>query len=377
MKSIKYKALIFKNRIMINANQLFFLSAFAIAFTFSSCKKDDPDPEPVVGTTPGTSFDNGVFVTNEGPFGTGTGTISFYSRSSGSVSNDIFESKNGYPLGNIVQSMEIYNGKAYVIVNNSGKVEVADGTSFASAGAITGFTYPRYFLGINTTKGYVSEWGLGGVLGAIKIINLTTNTVTGTIPTGKGAEAMVLAGTKVYVTCSGGFDNDSIVNVINTLTNAVETTINVGANPKSIKMDANGKLWVLCSGQWDPTYTFLMKPGKLVRIDTATNTVDLSLPFASTTSQPSNLVINNSLTSLYYSYNGAVYAQGYTATGLSGSAIINRSFYGFGIDPVNDYFYGSDAVDFSSNGKVIRYNASATVVDSFAVGVIPGNFFFK
>ena len=40
-------------------------------------------------------------------------------------------------------------------------------------------------------------------------------------------------------------------------------------------------------------------------------------------------------------------------------------------------FYGSDAVDFSSNGKVIRYNASATVVDSFAVGVIPGNFFFK
>jgi len=377
MKSMKYKALIFKNRMMINATQLFFLSTFVIAFTFSSCKKDDPDPEPTVGTTPATSFDNGIFVTNEGPFGTGTGTISFYSRSSGSVSNDIFEAKNGFPLGNIVQSMEIFNGRAYVIVNNSGKVEVADGISFASAGTITGFTYPRYFLGINATKGYVSEWGPGGIVGAIKVVNLSTKTITGTISTGKGAEGMVLAGTKVYIACSGGYDNDSVVTVINSITNAAITNINVGANPKSIKMDASGKIWVLCSGQWDPTYTFLIKTGKLVRIDTATNAVDLSMPFASSSSQPSNLVINNAKTSLYYSYSGGVYAQSSSSSSLSGTALINRSFYGFGIDPTNDYFYGSDAVDFSSNGKVIRYNSSAAVVDSFPVGVIPGNFFFK
>lgn len=377
MKSMKYKALIFKNSMMINATQLFFLSTFAIAFTFSSCKKDDPDPEPVVGTTPGTSFDNGVFVTNEGPFGTGAGTISFYSRSSGSVSNDIFEAKNGFPLGNIVQSMEIFNGRAYVIVNNSGKIEVADGTSFASAGTITGFTYPRYFLGINATKGYISEWGPGGIVGAIKVVNLSTKTITGTISTGKGPEGMVLAGTKVYIACSGGYDNDSVVTVINSITNAAITNINVGANPKSIKMDASGKIWVLCSGQWDPTYTFLIKTGKLVRIDTATNAVDLSMPFASSSSQPSNLVINNAKTSLYYSYSGGVYAQSSSSSSLSGTALINRSFYGFGIDPTNDYFYGSDAVDFSSNGKVIRYNSSAAVVDSFPVGVIPGNFFFK
>jgi len=360
----------------MKTKQLFYLSVLTVAITFSSCKKDDPEPA-LGGGTAGTSYASGIFVTNEGTFGSGTGTINFYNRSTGAVSNDIFEAKNGYPLGNIVQSMELFNSKAYIVVNNAGKVEVADGTSFATAGTISGFTYPRYFLGVNSGKGYVSEWGAGGVAGAIKVVDLSTKTITGTITTGKGAEGMVLAGSKVYVACGGGFDNDSVVTVINSNTNAVTTNIYVGANPKSIKMDANGKIWVLCSGQWDPTYTFLISPAKLVRIDTATATVDLTLPFASTFSQPSSLVTNNAKTTLYYSYSGGVYAHSYAASVLSGTAIINRSFYGLGVDPTNDYFYGSDAVDFSSNGKVIRYNASATLVDSFAVGVIPGNFFFK
>ncbi|HLC84152.1 MAG TPA: DUF5074 domain-containing protein [Bacteroidia bacterium] len=355
--------------------QLFYLSALALSITFTSCKKDDP--EPASGGAAGASYASGVFVTNEGPFGSGTGTISFYDRTTGAVSSDIFEAKNGYPLGNIVQSMEIYNNKAYIVVNNAGKVEVADLTYFTSNGVITGFTYPRYFLGINSSKGYISEWGAGGVAGAIKIVDLSTKTITGTITTGKGAEGMVLAGSKVYVACGGGFDNDSIVTVINSTTNAAITNIYVGANPKSIKMDANGKVWVLCSGQWDPTYTFLVSPGKLVRIDTAINAVDLSLPFASTFSQPTNLVINSSKTTLFYSYSGGVYSHANTASVLSGSSIINRNFYGLGVDPTNDYIYGSDAVDFSSNGKVIRYNASAVLVDSFAVGVIPGGFYFK
>jgi YVTN family beta-propeller protein len=188
---------------------------------------------------------------------------------------------------------------------------------------------------------------------------------------------MVEVGNMVYVACSGGFDNDSVVTVISTTTNSVVANINVGANPKSIKVDANGKVWVLCSGQLDGTYTFLVKPAKLVRIDASTNIVDLSLPFTSTTSQPNNLVINNAKTILYYSYNGKVYSQTNAASTLSTTAIINRNFYGFGIDPSTDYFYGTDAGDYTSNGKVIRYNATGIVIDSLSVGVIPGNFCFK
>ena len=358
----------------MNTKLFFNLSALALAVSFSSCKKHDPEPAPVIPPVAG--YDNGVFITNEGPFGSGTGTVSYFSRSSSGVTNDIFNTKNSYPLGNIVQSMEIFNGKGYIVVNNASKVEIVDASSFASNGVISGLTNPRYFLGIDNGKGYVSEWGTGGVAGAIKVIDLSTKTVTATIITGKGAEGMVKAGNNVYVACSGGFDNDSVVTVINTTTNAVVANINVGANPKSIKVDANGKIWVLCSGQIG-TYPNLIKTGKLVRIDASTNTVDLSLPFSSTTSQPSNLVTNNSKTSLFYSYDGKVYSHLASANVLNSTATINRSFYGLGIDPTNDYFYGSDAGDFASNGKVIRYNSTGTVVDSITVGVIPGNFCFK
>lgn len=208
-------------------------------------------------------------------------------------------------------------------------------------------------------------------------MDLTTKTVTSTITTGKGAEGMVKVGNTVYVACSGGYDNDSVVTVIDATTNTVITNINVGANPKYIKVGANGKIWVLCSGQWDSNYTTLVKTGKLVCINAFTNAVDLSLPFASFYSQPSNLIINGAKTMLYYSYDGKVYSQPHSSSTLTATAIINRSFYGLGIDPTNDYFYASDAGNFSSDGKVIRYNAAGVVLDSFAVGIIPGNFCFK
>lgn len=359
----------------MKTKQLIYLSTVALATTFSSCKKDIPDPEPPISTLSTATYDNGVFITNEGPFQAGSGTVSFYSRSTSTVSKDIFEFKNLYPLGNVVQSMEIFNSKGYIVVNNAGTVEVVDGSSFISKGTITGLTNPRYFLGITNDKGYVTEWGAaGGVAGAVKVIDLNTKTVTSTISTGKGAEGMVMVGNFVYVACGGGFGNDSVVTVINATTNAVVKSIHVGANPKSLKVDSNGKIWVLCNGKSDVNYAYITNTGTLARINPTVDTVDLSLPFAL---RPSNLVINGAKTILYYSSNGKVYSHNNTAVTLNSTATINRSFHGFGIDPTNDYFYGSDAGDFVSNGKVLRYNATGVVVDSFTVGVIPSNFCFN
>lgn len=358
----------------MKTNQLL-ITALTLTVAFVSCKKDNPEPEPTPTPTPA-AYENGVFITNEGPFGSGTGTISFYGRSSGAVSLDIFETKNSYPLGNVVQSMAVHNGKGYIVVNNAGKVEVVDAGSFATSGVISGFVSPRYFLGIDNNKGYITEWGTSGA-GAVKVVDLNTKTITATIPTGKGAEGMVKVGNKVYVACSGGFDNDSVVTVIDATTNTVLSSIDVGPNPKSIQVDANGKVWVLCSGQWNTSFTMIEKPGSLVCINTTTDVIELSLSFTSTYSQPFNLVTNNAKTTLYYTYDGKVYSHAQTATALSTSAVINRNFYALGIDPANDYFYCSDAGNFSSNGKVLRYTTTGMVVDSFTVGIIPGGFSFN
>lgn len=360
----------------MKTKNIFYLSVTALTLTFTSCKKDNPKSDPTIPPT-SSGYDNGVFIINQGAYTGGTGTISYYNRSTGSISNDIFYAKNNFPLGNIAQSMELYNGKGYIVVNNAGKIEVVDGSSFASSGTITGLTYPRFFLGIDNSKAYVTEWGASGVAGAVKVINLSNNTVSSTITTGKGAETMVKSGNFVYVACSGGFDTDSVVTVINSTTNAVVTNINVGANPKYIKADNNGKIWVLCYGQWDAAFSYLIKTGSLVRIDVATNMVDLTLPFSSVYSQPSNLVINSAKSTLYYCYNSQVYSQSTTSASLDATMLINRNFYGLGIDPTNNYFFGADAGDYTSDGWVLRYTPTGTVVDSVKVGIIPGDFFFK
>lgn len=351
------------------------ISLAAFVITISGCKKDTPQPSNNTTTTG--AYDAGIFVTCEGPFGSGTGTVNFYNRSTGAVSNDIFQTANSIPLGNIVQSMSIYNGKGYIVVNNASKMEVVNASDFKSTASITGLNQPRYFLGIDNSKGYVTEWGSTGTNGAVRVINLTNNTISSTISTGSGAENMVKVNNSVYVACKGGYSNDSVVTVINSSTDAVSTNINVGPNPSGIQVDANGKIWVLCGGEWNSSFTTLVKTGKLVRINPSTNTVEQTFTFTSATSSPSNLAINGAKNKLYYTYQGNVYTQDISASSLSSTGFISRSFYGLGVDPTNDYVYGADAGNFSSNGYVIRFNTAGAKVDSFQVGIIPGGFFFK
>lgn len=100
------------------------IGMFALAITvLASCKKDNIDDIYVAG-----NYEDGYFVTNEGNFGTGNGSISFVDEY-GAVENDVFASINSFALGDVVQSMNIINDNAYILVNGSSKIEVASVSS--------------------------------------------------------------------------------------------------------------------------------------------------------------------------------------------------------------------------------------------------------
>ncbi|HQN56461.1 MAG TPA: hypothetical protein PLR24_04450, partial [Saprospiraceae bacterium] len=65
--------------------KLFFL--FFASIMITACTKDDPGGDPGI-------YDNGVFVVNEGPFGTGTGTLTFIG-DDGNLTQKVFEKENG------------------------------------------------------------------------------------------------------------------------------------------------------------------------------------------------------------------------------------------------------------------------------------------
>ena len=52
-----------------------------------SCKDEEPEPQGV--------YQSGIFITNEGPYLTGSGTVSFFDRSTRVATQNIFEVANG------------------------------------------------------------------------------------------------------------------------------------------------------------------------------------------------------------------------------------------------------------------------------------------
>jgi DNA-binding beta-propeller fold protein YncE len=348
------------------------ISALFAAYILLSCT---PEKEQI---TVSSNLNNGVFIVNEGPYGSGTGTVSFFDHTSKSITNDLFgKANNNTPLGNVVQSMNIINGYAYIVVNNGNKIEIANANNFKSAGTITGLNQPRYIYQVNDTKAYISEWGADGKTGAIKVLNLTSNTVTKTIATGKGTEKMLKKGNYVYVTCKGGYGYDTVVTVIDFAKDSVVKSIAVGPNPNSIQEDADGNLWVLCSGKNKSDYSGLEINGRLVKIDPSINSVLFSITFPSTSSQPSDLIINKAKNTLYFNYDGKVYSHTTSANTFDNTAIISKSYYGLGIDPASDIIYAGDAGNFSAAGKLFRYNTNGTLLDSATVGIAPNGFYFK
>lgn len=336
-----------------------------------SCKKDSIIDPPLVEH----AFDHGVFITSEGQYPSGAGSVSFYNRTTGQVQKDIFQQVNDMSLGNVVQSMEIFDTLAYIVVNNGGKVEVVSAGTFKSKGAISGLTSPRYFLGISGSKAYVSDWANN-----IAVVNTATRKVLETIPTGTGPEQMVMAGNNVYVINGGGWLIDSTVTVINTITDMATHTIQVGKRPTGIVTDGNGNVWVMCSGKgfnnWPGAGD---SEGHLMRINSSTYVVDKDIAFPGTVLHPEHLTANKDKTILYFLYSGGIYQMNIALLNYEYSVLVETgNFYNLGFDPVDNVIFATDALDFQQNGLTYRFNTeNGAMMNSFGVGVGPGNFFFR
>lgn len=369
-----------------------FLAAPLLALTIlAGCdpKKDDPTPPVVLPPviTPGDSTN--VFVINEGRFGSNNGSVSFFNKTSKTVTDaDRFRRVNGRGLGDVVQSMAVQGNKGYIVVNNSNKVEVVTLPAFTSAGVVRGLTSPRHFLPVSPTKAYVTQWGdaYGTVVvpPSVKVVDLTTNAVVATILTGDMPERLVLAGGKVYVANSGS----NTLTVIDPATNTVTSTLAVGDAPNSFATDKNGLLWVLCGGtvvyntNFSVDYNATTRGG-LVSVNAATATVTSTRTFATNLLQPTDLQKNQAGDQLLFratdanTYVGSICRLGIADASLPAltAPFIQRKFYGLGIDPKTDVVYGGTGV-FQGTDKLIRYQSNGAALDSATVGVGPNGFVF-
>ena len=113
------------------------ISVVFISVMLTSCTKnsDDFGPQTDDNETP-IAGSQRVVVLNEGNFMFGNGSVSVIDNSIEQVSNEAFKQANGYPLGDVPQSLMVHDSLGYIIVNNSGKIEVVDWADFKSVKTI-------------------------------------------------------------------------------------------------------------------------------------------------------------------------------------------------------------------------------------------------
>ncbi len=331
---------------------------------FSCGDGDSPDP------IPSGKYESGVFVINQGKFGDGTGTISYYDRNS-TVSQNIYQTENmGLVLGNIAQSMHVADKTAYIAINNAAKIEVVNADDFTKIATIEDTPQVRYMTSSEDNKTlYASSWGADGVSGILFEIDVESNEIISQTAIGGGLENMVIDGTELYVTKSGGFGTDSLVIQYDLSRSVVEKEFVVGDNPVGIVKDNEDDIWVLCTGAFDFAEPANNTSGGLYKIEGEEAILQLELANGS-----SNLAIDQSGNTIYYlDFEGI---KSVDLNTLETSLFAAGSFYALGFDPVQNVIYASDAKDFASNGDVIILDQEGNQLSGLAAGIIPGGFYF-
>jgi DNA-binding beta-propeller fold protein YncE len=328
------------------------------------CDKDKIGPQFLTESVDISEALHKVYLVNEGNFGWGTGSISVYDPSSAIVSHQAFSDANGFALGDVAQSMTRHDNKFYMVVNNSGKVEVMDTANLQSTATITGLNSPRFFLGLGN-KGYVTDL----YANAISVVDLTTNAITSQIAFGDWTDRIIAVNGSVYV----GAVNTGNLLEIDPATDLIVDTIPLTKGVGSMVVDDNGMLWVLCSGGINDQIP------QLYQIDPTDNSIVQSFAFGTINEGPNNLCIDPTGTMLYF-VNGGIFSIATSSAGLPATALISansRILYSLAVDPNSGELYASDAIDYVQASDVYRYSASGNLIETFKGGTITTSFWFE
>jgi hypothetical protein len=337
------------------------LALFTLALCIGAlgCKKEDPGPQPEVA-----DYSRGVLVANEGPTG-GTGTVTWHDPADGTTVQDVFGKENGGAvLGQYVQSINYHNGNYYVVVNGANRVVVVDARTFHLVDTIGGLQSPRYFQAVDNQYAYVSQWGADNLTGSVAKVDLTTNQIVKTIPTGHGAEKMtVVLGKFLWVVNVGGYGSDSTVTVVDLEADSVFLRKALPEkNPVGLALTSlvANEPFVLARGEFAVGQSWLGTPGG-------------AYSFSGLPQGADDLCVAPGGLPMYFAAAGGVYS----CDGTAVQKLFDQPAYGFGCDPATGNLYCADPKDYSSAGEVVVYTPGGQRVRSFPVGLIPGEFLFR
>jgi hypothetical protein len=207
------------------------------------------------------AYENGFFVINEGNYGSGSGTVSFYRYNTGQLEDSVYTkvnpSKDLGPATSTAEFGAIWDGKFYILTKAGGPIVQTDAYSLSETGRVASAATNdwRAFLGIDSTHALVSS---GNGIYPLNLSTMTLGTLLSSV-TGD-VDDMIAAGNYIFIN-----SENNGVQALNKTTYAVVATwsnLNVG-----FAVTPDGAVWT--EGGTD-----------LVRIDPSTlDTTMTPLPF--------------------------------------------------------------------------------------------------
>lgn len=333
-----------------------FIFGFVLLFSIS-CTSEYEE------TIPEITYQNGLLITNEGNFGSPNADVTFITKDLSLMQNDIYKANNNKEnLGDVLQTMVLNGDKAYLLLNNSNKIQIVDRYSFKKAGEITAqLNNPRY-MAIANGNLYVSNDKYGGAK-FVNVYKLSDNSFVKKIDFASTStvERVVEAGGNIFVqNASYGFGNT--ITKINTTTNAIEGTPTPMPNGDITKtITYNSNVYVIAQGTAD-SYIYQINPaGSIVKTTTLTGIAN-----------GTNLQIDGGR--FYFTSSNKVYSMDMNATAAPTNPIItavdggaNFTLYGFSV--IEGRIFTSDVKGFTQPSEITVYTTGGTVISKFTAGM--------
>ena len=334
-----------------------------------SCSKDNK-PEPV----PAPELFNGVYVLNNGSFGSNNSSLTKYNSDNKSVAQNVFANTNGLYLGDTAMDVLVYGSKMYITVKESGVIFVTD-LAGAAFGAFTldNYVKPNWLTSSNG-KVYASYYD--GAVVQIDTVDFSYKTAK----VGDNPEQLKVANGKLFVANSGGMNYPNYgttVSVVDINSFSVVEEIEVGVNPYSVEVDDSGNVYVITRGDYGAI------PAQLVKINSSSyNKEVLELKYNGSNVTPSNISMgknnnmyiiataydaNWNLTAIYYTYN--VSSGNVSEFTTTASSIVSP--YCIFADKNSGNVYIGDAGDYQSMGDMFIFSQDGNLVNVFETGISP------
>ena len=335
----------------------------------------------------------GFYLLNEGNMGSNKASLDFMDFTTGVYSRNIYAERNPdvvKELGDVGNDAQIYDNKLWMVINASHKVEIVDAKT---AKRIDDIDIPncRYIV-FDGDYAYVSSYvttiigDINAQEGAVFKIDVKTHEIVGEVKVGRQPEEMVIKNGYLYVANSGGYNSENYDNTVSVIRLSSFTQIEkkeVAINLHRMRLDKNGKIWVLSRGDY---YTM---PPQLYRLET--NNSGSITKVEATGLLCSNFEICDDKIYMYnapYQGNSLSANITYSVADVHSAEIIEPNFikdgteslikipYAIKVNPSTKEVFICDAKNYVSSGTITCYSPQGIKRWSVFTGDIPSSITF-